>query len=633
MAESDTSRPAQTAAKTGKPAKGAALATGRSQHEFTSIDSAPRQFAGPVAGWRGLAVLVLFVCLAAAGLWTLRMVPAVQAFFPAADLVLAPFSGSHSVPLRLFFLCYFIAFSLFSKGTLGARLGLLADLVITFLATCSLIDLVTVILQVFYDVWINLTVIEILSGLVGYALYSFKLMERGTMPERIVVDFRGKRRFDLIFRLIGVLTVAGVITFMVAYYLEGPILWARNFAMLGGVGPGVLMFLPLTFLLLYSLARLDNVRLDTTPFSPPLTVIVPAHNEMHILTETIHHIDEAAARYGGSVQILIMDNNSTDSTHSVARAALAKCVQARGRVIEVKTPGKAHALNAAIDATETEFVIRIDADTQVGPDALSHAMLRMRDPEVGVVGGLPIPPGGGLFDRARMLELLVKHGFYSVGLSAVNSVVGVPGMFALYRTDLPRQLGGFVQGMNGEDTDMSLRIGELGYKLVVDPRIQFISEVPATYAHMREQRMRWFRSVYHISARCRDLIYSRRLSVRGKVMLPFMLVNSALRAMMVPLILFGVLLFAMPSQEFRQIPYQAILAVMIGAPACLAAICVLINGMPKAILYLPEYLVFRVLRAYFTLESNLSIILKGQGRHLYSRRSRERDPDKALRDA
>ncbi|WP_321828637.1 hypothetical protein [Thalassovita sp.] len=72
---------------------------------------------------------------------------------------------------------------------------------------------------------------------------------------------------------------------------------------------------------------------------------------------------------------------------------------------------------------------------------------------------------------------------------------------------------------------------------------------------------------------------------------------------------------------------------MIGAPACLAVICVLINGMPKALLYLPEYLVFRVLRAFFTLESNLSIVLKGQGRHLYSRRSRERDPDKALRDA
>ena len=246
-------------------------------------------------------------------------------------------------------------------------------------------------------------------------------------------------------------------------------------------------------------------------------------------------------------------------------------------------------------------------------------MRHFADPEVGVVGGLPVPPMGAMFDRARFLEVVVKHGFYSVGMGAVNAVVGIPGMLAIYQTALPRKLGGFVEGMNGEDTDISMRIGEMGYRLVVDPKIRYVSEVPATYHHMREQRMRWFRSVYHISSRCRDLIYSSRRTTRGKVILPYMLINSGRRAMMVPLIAFGCLEYATSFNSANTLEWQAVLAVLVGAPSIMAIFSTLLNGMPKGILYVPEYIIFRILRAYFTLESMLSISIKDEGEHIFSR--------------
>src|SRR5690606_38230682 len=143
----------------------------------------------------------------------------------------------------------------------------------------------------------------------------------------------------------------------------------------------------------------------------------------------------------------------------------------------------------------------------------------------------------GPFDRARLLEVLLKHGYYQVAYGAVDCIVGVPGMFAAYRTDAVRGAGGFVQGMNGEDTDVSLRIGEMGYRIIGDPMVQYVSEVPVTDRHMREQRMRWFRSVYHVSARNRSYLDGWGASLRGKVVLPFMLLNSARRAMTVPLLI------------------------------------------------------------------------------------------------
>ncbi len=367
---------------------------------------------------------------------------------------------------------------------------------------------------------------------------------------------------------------------------------------------------------LYVLAIYDVMSAKKTRFNPPVSVIVPAHNESYIIKDTINAMDRAAQHYGGDVHILIMNNNSTDDTEDIARETLAACHSAKGRVINVPKPGKSNALNAGLDACETEFLVRVDADTLVGEDNFTRAMPYFTDPAVGVVGGVPVPPGGALFDRARLLEVLVKHGFYSVAMGAVNGVVGIPGMFVVYRTHHPRYLGGFVEGMNGEDTDVSLRIGELGFHSVVDPKIRYISEVPSSYSHMREQRMRWFRSIYHISSRCRDLIYGPNMTLRGKVILPYMLINSARRAMLVPLIIFGGLEWGLAFNQNTPIVWQSIVAVTTGAPAIMAVVASLLNGVPRGIFALPEYLIFRVLRAYFTLESMLSILIDVRAENL-----------------
>ncbi|MCB4379755.1 glycosyltransferase family 2 protein, partial [Synechococcus sp. MU1644] len=353
----------------------------------------------------------------------------------------------------------------------------------------------------------------------------------------------------------------------------------------------------------------------------------------YIIRDTINAMDRAATHYGGDVHILIMNNNSTDDTEEIARETLAACKAAKGRVINVPKPGKSNALNAGLDACETEFLVRVDADTLVGEDNFTRAMPYFTDPSVGVVGGVPVPPGGALFDRARLLEVLVKHGFYSVAMGAVNGVVGIPGMFVVYRTHHPRYLGGFVEGMNGEDTDISLRIGELGFHSVVDPKLRYVSEVPSSYSHMREQRMRWFRSIYHISSRCRDLIYGCGKTLRGKVILPYMLINSARRAMLVPLIIFGSLEWGLGFNAMSPIVWQSIVAVTTGAPAIMAVVASLLNGVPKGIFALPEYLMFRVLRAYFTLESMLSILIDVRAEDLERVIRLDIVPDKPIRVA
>jgi len=587
----------------------------RDQISFVSVDSAPKKFAGPVSQLRAPAMLLVFCAIAIFLLWLVNT-PFVSEYFPNRDFVLSPYEGRHAVAVRIFILSFFISFAAFSSGGGYSRTFFALDMVLSYGLICALLDLANVTIGSSYGIAYSLHFSAIISGLLGFAVYSFKLLERGRMPVRIPIEHRPVSNRKAVTRL----CLTMIIALWVSYYVGGlelaVVTRMRELTLLGGIGPGVFLFLPTLFGQLYALAILDVALAKKADFKPPVSIIVPAHNESYIIKNTIEAMDKAAAHYGGEVHILIMNNNSTDDTEDIARETLEHCQSAQGRVINVPKPGKSNALNAGLEATETEFLIRVDADTLVGEDNISRAMPYFSDPAVGVVGGVPIPPGGALFDRARLLEVIVKHGFYSVAMGAVNGVVGIPGMFVVYRTEHPIYLGGFVEGMNGEDTDISLRIGELGYHSVVDPKLRYVSEVPASYPHMREQRMRWFRSIYHISSRCRDLIYSRNATLRGKVILPYMLINSGRRAMLVPLILFGAMEYGFGFNPDSPIVWQSIVAVTTGAPALVAVISAFLNGLPRGVLALPEYLIFRVLRAYFTLESMLSILVKNEGENL-----------------
>ena len=604
----------------------------REQINYISVDSAPKRFAGPVSQIQAPMMLVMFTVLAALQLWVFNT-DLVTAVFPNRDYVFSPHEGRHAIAIRIYLISFFVSFAAFSNGGARGRTLFGLDMVITFFLGCAAFDLANALADRLIGQSFSLHFSAIASGLFGFAIYSFKLLERGLMPARIRIEHIPVSQMRAFLRLGVTLTIAAGVAIWVGGMELNVVRLMREWTLLGGIGPGVFLFLPVLFGQLYLLAIYDVLTAKTPKFNPPVSVIVPAHNESYIIEDTINAMDRAAVHYGGEVNILIMNNNSTDDTENIARAALLACKAAKGRVINVPKPGKSNALNAGLDACETEFLVRVDADTLVGEDNFSRAIPYFTNPQVGVVGGVPVPPGGALFDRARLLEVLVKHGFYSVAMGAVNGVVGIPGMFVVYRTHHPRYLGGFVEGMNGEDTDVSLRIGELGFHSVVDPKIRYISEVPSSYSHMREQRMRWFRSIYHISSRCRDLIYGPNKTLRGKVILPYMLVNSARRAMLVPLIIYGGLEWGLAFNPESPILWQSIVAVTTGAPAIMAIVASLLNGVPKGIIALPEYLLFRVLRAYFTLESMLSILVDVEGEDLERVIRLDIVPDKPMRVA
>lgn len=92
--------------------------------------------------------------------------------------------------------------------------------------------------------------------------------------------------------------------------------------------------------------------------------------------------------------------------------------------------------------------------------------------------------------------------------------------------------------------------------------------------------------------------------------------------MMLPLLVFGALTLTMQNALASGPEIQAVLAVVFGAPLLVAVLCAAVSSKPAAILGLPQYTLFRILRAYYTLESHLSISLERGAEDRSSKRER-----------
>jgi glycosyltransferase involved in cell wall biosynthesis len=102
---------------------------------------------------------------------------------------------------------------------------------------------------------------------------------------------------------------------------------------------------------------------------PPVSVIVPAHNEATVIGRCLRALDRALS---AADEVIVVCNGCTDATARVARAALPAA-----RVEELQQASKAAALNHG-DALATRFPrLYVDADVVLSPgslDALVEAL-------------------------------------------------------------------------------------------------------------------------------------------------------------------------------------------------------------------------------------------------------------------
>ena len=114
-----------------------------------------------------------------------------------------------------------------------------------------------------------------------------------------------------------------------------------------------------------------------------LTVLVPAFNESTTLADTIESLRVQTVL---PAEIIVIDDCSTDATGDVARALGVTVLRP-----PTNTGSKAGAQNFALRWVRTPFVMAIDADTTLAPDAIERLLEPFADPGCAAACGFVIP--------------------------------------------------------------------------------------------------------------------------------------------------------------------------------------------------------------------------------------------------
>lgn len=456
---------------------------------------------------------------------------------------------------------------------------------------------------------------DFLSGLTGVVLIVVAILRMYRLPSDVRVEQQERRpsRFGVrvaVGVVIGALSSVALTELMSRLsgsFPRVPIL--RPFT-----GTVTLFILACTTWLFVIDMRERGARLVSLPLSmamSPLSmaIVMPAHNEAHVIAESIRHLDLAAANYHPwHCRLYVVENGSWDDTTAVSQRALDSCGALKGVVVSAPVTGKAAALNVGVRMCREEIVVRVDADTLLPPLTLVRIAQRFSDPSVGGVGGLPLPKDRhGLLARIRAVEVYLSA-FRRSAQNAIDSVMVLAGMVAAYRREVLIRLGGFAEGLNGEDADMTVRVGRLGYRIVYDAGIRVYTEVPDSLFGMREQRMRWARGGFTVVSRNRSAM--RRLQgVRGVWFLPWAILSLPRRSLLLPFLLSVALFLVVRPAQLTLRDGAALGGIALGLPIILISLILAANRQFSLIPMALIYILWRLFLAYVGLEALLTIPL------------------------
>ena len=176
-----------------------------------------------------------------------------------------------------------------------------------------------------------------------------------------------------------------------------------------------------------------------------LSLIVPAFNEEKLLGASLTEMRAAAAAFqyrGWEVELIVCDNNSTDRTAEIARAA--------GAIVVFEPVNQiARARNAGAGAASGDWFVFIDADTHPSAELFTDVAEQ-------IAGGRCLAGGVTVRLDEAPWQARLGEGFWNLLSRARRWMAG---SFIFVRADLFREVGGFNQAFfAAEELDLSERL-------------------------------------------------------------------------------------------------------------------------------------------------------------------------------
>lgn len=212
--------------------------------------------------------------------------------------------------------------------------------------------------------------------------------------------------------------------------------------------------------------------------APRVCVVTAAHNVADFIGETLASV---IGQTMGDIEIIVVDDGSLDRTAEIAAAL----PDPRIRVISTPNRGVSAARNRGLAECRAPYVLFLDGDDLLTPDALERMAAKLDENPRSVaavallrkidMAGRPLgSPDPARLPRGDVLRQLVGRNFI------------VNGGAICMRTDAARAVGGFDPRLKlGEDWDLWCRLAALGDMVMMPDLVSAHYRVRASGANAR----------------------------------------------------------------------------------------------------------------------------------------------------
>ncbi|HWQ33056.1 MAG TPA: glycosyltransferase [Blastocatellia bacterium] len=300
--------------------------------------------------------------------------------------------------------------------------------------------------------------------------------------------------------------------------------------------------------------------------APPLSLLVPAHNEGRVIVENVRSL--LGLRYPRMEIIIINDGSKDDTLEQLINGfdleltprvywKTVECQTVRGIywnpacpnlwVIDKVNGRKADAINAGINLARYPYVCVIDGDCILDRDAMLRVMkpvIRNRwetmaaGGTVRIVNGCRVGPGliaevrtpKSYLANVQIIEYLRAFLFGRMGWEAVDGLLIISGAFGVFRRDVLVEINGFRHDTIGEDMDVVVRLHRHLRKQKRPYRIAFIpdpvcwTECPEDWKMLCSQRQRWQRGLRQALQHSREMLFNPKYGRIGLIVMPYFVI-------------------------------------------------------------------------------------------------------------
>jgi len=315
----------------------------------------------------------------------------------------------------------------------------------------------------------------------------------------------------------------------------------------------------------------DYEALAKSHFTFPISVLVPAYNEEPNVVDAVRSV--LSLDYPQH-EVIVINDGSTDETLARLRRefklTLRDTVYRRSLPIEgairgiYRSPmhpnlivvdkvhaGKSAALNAGINLSHYPLVCTIDADSLFQENALLRVVRPfLEDPDrVIAVGGQVRVANGCRVERGRVVEPRLPQNILAafqvieylrafvasrLGLSSMNNLLILSGVFSLFRKDVVIEVGGYRSDVVTEDMELVMRLHSFMREKRRPYVVQFLpdpicwTEVPQKIGALARQRGRWHRGLIHSLWLHKSLVWKRGSGSLRWIGLPYYILFEVL---------------------------------------------------------------------------------------------------------